>query len=65
MEAWRNMMIVTGKDPDAEPELSPELRAKMEEDALANMSDHDLFFNDRAHTGKEFMGQKLKEDKDW
>lgn len=59
-EMVRASMIARGIDPDAKPELSPELQAKMQEDAMKEMSDKDLFFSDRAHSGREFMGQRIK-----
>lgn len=62
MELARASMIARGIDPDAVPELSPELKAKMEEDAMKDMSDKELFFSGRAHSGKEFMGQRIKGD---
>lgn len=52
----RESMIARGLDPDAVPEISPELAAKMEEDAMK--SDKDIFFGD---TGREFKGRKLGE----
>lgn len=58
-ELFRASMIARGLDPDAKPELSPELAAKLEEDALK--SDKDIFFGD---TDREFRGRKLR-DKDY
>lgn len=52
----RASMIARGLDPDAKPELSPELAAKLEEDAMK--SDKDIFFGDN---DREFKGRKLGE----
>lgn len=56
---FRDSMIARGLDPDAKPEISPELAAKMEEDAMK--SDTDIFFNG---TDREIKGRKL-EDRDY
>lgn len=55
MAQFRAAMIAQGLDPDAKPELSPELAAKIADDAM--LSDRDIFFGD---TNREFMGQKIK-----
>jgi hypothetical protein len=59
-EMMRQSMILRGLDPDAKPELSPELAAKLENDAL--YSDKEIFFGD---TNREFRGKKIKGDKDF
>jgi len=58
-EMFRASMIARGMDPDAKPELSPELAAKLERDAM--MSDSDVFFS--GDTDREFKGRKF-EDRD-
>lgn len=58
-ELFRASMIARGLDPDAKPELSPELAAKLEEDAMK--SDTDIFFNG---IDREIRGRKL-DDKDY
>lgn len=60
-EMMRQSMILRGLDPDAKPELSPELAAKLENDAL--YSDKDFFFS--GDHGKEQRGKKIKGDKDF
>jgi len=50
----RESMILRGLDPDAKPELSPELAAKLEHDAL--YSEKDIYFGgnmDREQRGKK------------
>jgi len=59
MARFRESMIARGLDPDAKPELSPELKAKLEEDAMK--SDKDIFFGD---VSREFAGRKLN-DRDY
>lgn len=59
-EMLRATMIARGVDPDTVPELSPELRAKMEQDAL--QSNQDLFFSGALDSGKEIRGKKVKTD---
>lgn len=62
-EMMRASMIMRGLDPDAEPEISPELAARLADDAMK--SDTDLFFSGALDSGKEFRGKKLKaEDSD-
>lgn len=58
--ALRNLMILQGKDPDAKPELSPELAARMEEDALRMASDEEIMFNYDKYAGKELRGKAVK-----
>jgi hypothetical protein len=60
-EMMRQSMILRGLDPDAKPELSPELAAKLENDAL--YSDKDFFF--AGDHSKEQRGKKIKGDKDF
>ena len=55
MEKFRATMIARGMDPDAKPELSPELQAKMERDAMT--SDTDVFFSGLEG---EIRGRQLK-----
>ena len=59
-EMMRQGMILRGLDPDAKPEISPELAAKMEQDGMR--SDKDIFFS--GNLDKEFKGRQLK-DKDY
>lgn len=56
------MMIAMGKDPDEVPELSPLLKAKMEEDALRNSSDEQIMFG--GNVDREQRGKKI-EDKEF
>lgn len=56
MAVFRESMIARGLDPDAKPALSPELAAKLEEDAMK--SDKDIFFGD---VSREFTGRKLND----
>lgn len=66
MEAMRNLMLLQGKDPDAKPELSPELAARMEEDAVRMASDEEIMFNPGKYEGKELQGKKVTpSDKDF
>lgn len=60
-EMMRQSMILRGLDPDAKPELSPELAAKLENDAL--YSDKDVYF--AGNLDKEQRGKKIKGDKDF
>jgi hypothetical protein len=57
MAKFRAMMIANGMDPDAKPELSPELKAKMDRDTQA--SNIDLLFSD-ALDGREQRGRQLR-----
>lgn len=59
IEAMRNLMILQGKDPDAAPELSPELQRKMAEDAVRMASDEEIMFNSGKYEGKELHGKKV------
>lgn len=54
-EKFRASMIARGLDPDAKPELSPELAAKLEEDRMR--SDEEIFFGD---SNREFRGRKVR-----
>lgn len=66
LKAMRNMMILRGLDPDAKPELSPELQARMNEDAIRMASDEEIMFNPGAYEGKELTGKPIKaSDKDF
>lgn len=55
------MMIAMGKDPDAKPELSPELAAKMEADAQGKMSINDQVMWG-GEPGREIRGKKVKQE---
>lgn len=57
-EMMRQSLILRGIDPDAKPELSPELAAKLEHDAL--YSDQDYFFSGALDSGREQRGKKIK-----
>ena len=61
-EMMRQSMILRGLDPDAKPELSPELAAKLENDAL--YSDRDIYFGG-ADLNKEQRGKRIKGDDDF
>lgn len=54
---FREAMIAMGMDPDAKPEISPELQAKMDRDAM--MSNTDIFFNglDGEIRGRQLRGK--------
>lgn len=60
MELMRASMIARGLDPDAEPELSPELAARIEADEMK--SDKDIFFSENIN--REFRGKKIKAGED-
>jgi hypothetical protein len=55
-EMMRASLIARGIDPDAKPELSPELAAKLEQDGMR--SDTDIFFS--GNLDKEFKGKQVK-----
>lgn len=55
-EMMRQSMILRGLDPDAKPELSPELAARLEQDGMR--SDTDIFFS--GDLTKEFRGKQVK-----
>ena len=57
-EMMRQSMILRGLDPDAKPELSPELAARLENDAMR--SDNDLYFS--GATDREMRGKPVKGD---
>jgi hypothetical protein len=59
-EMMRAGLIARGIDPDAKPEISPELAAKLEEDEMK--SDTDIFFS--GAMDREFRGRKFT-DKDY
>jgi hypothetical protein len=61
-QLMRASLIARGIDPDAKPVLSPELAAKLEEDAMK--SDKDLFFSGVLDSGKEFKGKKIDTEHD-
>lgn len=56
----RAMMIAMGKDPDEVPELSPLLKAKMEEDAQRNSTDEQIMFG--GSIDREQRGKKIKDE---
>lgn len=62
-ELMRERLILMGIDPDAKPEISPELQAKMDADAERMMGDEELYFG--GHTDKEIRGKKIKDSGDW
>jgi hypothetical protein len=55
-EMMRQSMILRGLDPDAKPEISPELAARLEQDGMR--SDEDIFFS--GNMDKEFRGKQVK-----
>lgn len=59
-KALRERLIAMGVDPDAKPELSPELAAKLKQDEILMKSDEELFFSGDLHSGKEMRGKKLR-----
>jgi hypothetical protein len=59
-EMMRQSMILRGLDPDAKPELSPELAARLEQDAMK--SDTDVFF--AGDLNREFKGKPVREGDD-
>jgi hypothetical protein len=59
-EMMRASLIARGIDPDAKPEISPELAAKLEEDSMK--SDKDIFFGDM---NREFRGKKIDTEHDF
>lgn len=58
-QAMRAGLIAMGIDPDAKPELSPELKAKLEEDAMRNSSDEQIMFG--GNIDREQRGKKIKD----
>jgi hypothetical protein len=58
----RERLIVMGIDPDAKPELSPELAAKIEQDKARMETDEELMWNGTAWEGKEIRGKKIKNE---
>lgn len=58
----RERLIVMGIDPDAKPELSPELQAKIDRDRAVMASDEELMFGGAAWEGKEIRGKKVKDE---
>jgi len=58
----RARMIAMGLDPDAKPELSPELAAKIEQDRARMATDDELMFGGAAYEGKEIRGKKIKDE---
>lgn len=61
-QLMRERMIAMGLDPDAKPEISPELQAKMDQDAARMMSNEELMFGGAAYEGKEIRGKKIKNE---
>lgn len=59
-QMMRASLIARGIDPDAKPEISPELAAKLEEDAMK--SDKDIFFG---NMDREFKGKKIDTEHDF
>lgn len=55
-EMMRQSMILRGLDPDAKPELSPELAARLDNDAM--YSDKDVYF--AGNLDKEQRGKPVK-----
>ena len=58
----RSRMIMMGLDPDAKPEISPELQAKLDEDRARMASDDELMFGGVAYEGREIRGKKIKNE---
>lgn len=58
----RQQLILRGIDPDAKAEISPELQARMDADAIRMKSDEELFFGGDLEAGKEIRGKKIKSD---
>lgn len=58
----RERMIAMGLDPDAKPEISPELAAKLEEGKAQMASDEELMFGGAAYDGKEIRGRQIKNE---
>jgi hypothetical protein len=52
----RDSLIARGIDPDAKPELSPELAARLEQDGMR--SDTDIFFS--GDLSREFKGKPVQ-----
>lgn len=59
--ALREFMIMRGMDPDAKPEISEELQAKMDRDAGIIKTNADLMWGGDAWEGKEITGAKIKD----
>jgi hypothetical protein len=59
--AMRERMILMGMDPDAKPEISPELQAKMDADAGIMKTNSELMWGGDAWEGKEIKGAKVKD----
>lgn len=59
-KAMREKLAAMGIDPDAKPELSPELQAKLDEDR--ERTNEELYFSGALDEGKEFRGKKIKPD---